>query len=84
MPSEASKKALKDGLITQKQYDKLPPHLLEAVVKSKNKGVRKVAKNKKDQEAKSKPKARKKQAKRVKATTQKDKDVKGLKKGKNK
>ena len=37
MPSPATQKALKDGLITQKQYDKLPPHLLEAIVKSKNK-----------------------------------------------
>ena len=82
MPSEATKKALKDGLITQKQYDKLPEKLLEAIVKSKNKGVRKVVKNKKEQEVK--PKPRKKQANRVKATTKKDKDVKGIKRGKNK
>jgi len=35
MPLEDHKKALKDGLITKKQYDKLPPHLLTAIVKSK-------------------------------------------------
>lgn len=38
MPSETLKKALKDGLITQKQYDKLPEKLLEGIVKSKKKG----------------------------------------------
>ena len=27
------KKALKDGLITKKQYDKLPPKMLEGLVK---------------------------------------------------
>ena len=37
MPLEDHKKALKDGLISQKQYDKLPPHLLTAIVKSKMK-----------------------------------------------
>jgi predicted RNA-binding protein associated with RNAse of E/G family len=36
MPSEISKKALDSGLITKKQYDKLPAHLLDAIVKSKN------------------------------------------------
>jgi len=30
-----TKKALADGLITQKQYDKLPEKLLEGIVKSK-------------------------------------------------
>ena len=30
-----SKKALDMGLITQKQYDKLPPALLEAIAKKK-------------------------------------------------
>ena len=35
MPSETLKKALKDGLLTQKQYDKLPEKLLEGIVKSK-------------------------------------------------
>jgi len=29
------KDAVKQGLITQKQHDKLPPHLLEAIIKSK-------------------------------------------------
>tara|TARA_R110002072_G_scaffold139844_1_gene283599 strand:- start:246 stop:407 length:162 start_codon:yes stop_codon:yes gene_type:complete len=37
MPSEMTKKALADGLITQKQYDKLPEKLLEGIVKSKRK-----------------------------------------------
>jgi len=35
MPSELGKKGLEKGLITQKQYDKLPPHLLDAIVKKK-------------------------------------------------
>jgi hypothetical protein len=35
MPSELSKKGLDKGLITQKQYDKLPAHLLDAIVKKK-------------------------------------------------
>jgi hypothetical protein len=55
MPSEMSKKALSQGLITQKQYDKLPSHLLEAVVKSKMKGAKNVKKNKAIQDDKSKP-----------------------------
>lgn len=38
MPSETAKKALKDGIITQKQYDKLPEKLLEGIIKSKRKG----------------------------------------------
>ena len=37
MPSELAQKALKDGLISQKQYDKLPEKLLDAIVKSKRK-----------------------------------------------
>jgi len=37
MPSAMSKKALEKGMITQKQYNNLPPALLEAVVKSKMK-----------------------------------------------
>ena len=37
MPSEIAKKGLKDGLLTQKQYDKLPEKLLEGIVKSKRK-----------------------------------------------
>lgn len=35
MPSEISKKALESGLITQKQYDKLPDKLLDAISKKK-------------------------------------------------
>lgn len=35
MPSEIAKKALDMGLITQKQYDKLPPKLLDAIAKKK-------------------------------------------------
>ena len=36
--SESQKKALKDGLLTQKQYDKLPPALLDGIIKSKRSG----------------------------------------------
>ncbi len=48
MPSEISKKALDMGLITKKQYDKLPDHLLDAIAKKKM-GMKKnpVKKNKK-------------------------------------
>tara|TARA_R110002012_G_scaffold24851_1_gene82596 strand:+ start:8916 stop:9173 length:258 start_codon:yes stop_codon:yes gene_type:complete len=35
--SESHKKALKDGLLTQKQYDKLPEALLDGIIKSKKK-----------------------------------------------
>jgi hypothetical protein len=35
MPSEIAKKALDMGLLTQKQYDKLPPALLDAIAKKK-------------------------------------------------
>ena len=40
MPSKdpSVQKALKDGLLTQKQYDKLPENLLKGIVKSKRKG----------------------------------------------
>lgn len=41
MPSELLKKALKDGLISQKQYDKLPEKLLEGIVKHKKGGGKK-------------------------------------------
>jgi len=37
MHSEMVKQALKDGLLTKKQYDKLPDALLEGIVKSKKK-----------------------------------------------
>ena len=50
MPSEALKKAVADGLLTQKQYDKLPEKLLEGIVKSKKKkggGKKKKSKGKK-------------------------------------
>ena len=44
--SESHKKALKEGLLTQKQYDKLPEALLDGIIKSKRsgKGKKKVAK----------------------------------------
>ena len=47
MPTADLKKALKDGLLTQKQYDKLPQKLLEGIVKSKRGGGKKKAKKKK-------------------------------------
>ena len=34
-------KAEKDGIITKKQHNSLPVHLLEAIVKSKTKGKKK-------------------------------------------
>ncbi len=49
MPSEMSKKALDMGLITKRQYDKLPAHLLDAIAKSKmgkQKPVKKAKKKK--------------------------------------
>ena len=53
MPSKEAQKALADGLITQKQYDKLPPHFLEAIVKSKRKkGGTKKPKRKKGKKGK--------------------------------
>ncbi len=52
MPSEVLKKAVKDGLITQKQYDKMPEKLLMGIVKrggngGKKKGKKKAKKGKK-------------------------------------
>ena len=35
MPTETHKKALKNGVITQKQYDKLPAKLLDGIIRSK-------------------------------------------------
>ena len=35
MPSALGKKGLDKGLITKKQYDNLPPHLVDAIVKKK-------------------------------------------------
>jgi len=32
-------KALKSGKISKKQYEKLPPHLLTAIIKSKKKNM---------------------------------------------
>tara|TARA_Y100001937_G_scaffold36481_1_gene52282 strand:+ start:9507 stop:9680 length:174 start_codon:yes stop_codon:yes gene_type:complete len=56
MPSELGMKGLKKGLITQKQYDNLPPHLLDAIVKSKMKGGKKVKSVKKTNKKKDKSK----------------------------
>ena len=53
MQSETLKKSLKDGLITQKQYDKLPEKLLEGIVKSKR-GKSKPAKKPKRKRGKKK------------------------------
>ena len=41
MPTPALKKAVQDGHLTQKQYDKLPQKLLEGIVKSKKGGPKK-------------------------------------------
>jgi predicted RNA-binding protein associated with RNAse of E/G family len=47
MPSEALKKAVKDGLITQKQYDKMPEKLLMGIVKRGGNGGKKKKSSKK-------------------------------------
>lgn len=63
MPSENLKKALADGLITQKQYDKLPEKLLEGIVKSKrgktNKEKKPAATSSAPKEKNKKPKSKK-------------------------
>jgi hypothetical protein len=41
MPLEDHMKAMKEGVISKKQYDKLPPHLLTAIIKSKKGGGKK-------------------------------------------
>jgi len=46
MPTADLKKALSDGLLTQKQYDKLPQALLEGIVRSKRGGGKKKKKAK--------------------------------------
>lgn len=55
MPSKLGMEGLKKGLITQKQYDNLPEHLVDAIVKSKMKkgnGNKKKAKPKKGKKGK--------------------------------
>ena len=37
MPTPQQKKALDDGLLTKKQYDKLPSALLDGIINSKRK-----------------------------------------------
>jgi len=64
MPVQDIKKALSDGLISQKQADKLPEKLLYAIIKSKRSGGGK----KKKAKAK-KPKAKKPKAKKGKKST---------------
>ena len=44
MPLEDHKKAMDDGVISKKQYEKLPPHLLTAIIKSKKKNMKPVPK----------------------------------------
>ena len=41
MPSAVLKKAVKDGLISQKQYDKMPAKMLEGLVAKKKKATKK-------------------------------------------
>ncbi len=45
MPSELGKKGLEKGLITQNQYNKLPAHLVDAIVKKKMKDMPKKKKS---------------------------------------
>ena len=47
MPLEDHKKAMEDGIISKKQYEKLPPHLLTAIIKSKKKNMKQKPKKKK-------------------------------------
>lgn len=49
-------KGLKAGVITQKQYDKLPPHLLDAIVKKKMKDMPKKSAPKKPKRKKGRKK----------------------------
>ena len=35
MPTETQKKALKNGVISKKQYDNLPSKMLDGIIKSK-------------------------------------------------
>ena len=41
MPEERHKKAMSEGWITSKQYQKLPPALLDGIIKSKKKSGKK-------------------------------------------
>lgn len=41
MPTAEQKKALDEGLLTKKQYDKLPSALLDGIIKSKRGGGKK-------------------------------------------
>ena len=41
MPTADQKKALDDGLLSKKQYDKLPSALLDGIIKSKRGGGKK-------------------------------------------
>jgi hypothetical protein len=56
MPSEVLKKAVKDGLITQKQYDKMPEALLLGIVKRGGNGGKKGKKKPKKKGKKGKKK----------------------------
>ena len=47
MPLEDHKKAMNEGVISKKQYEKLPPHLLTAIIKSKKKNMKTKRKPKK-------------------------------------
>ena len=47
MPLEDHKKAMNEGVISKKQYEKLPPHLLTAIIKSKKKNMKQKPKKKK-------------------------------------
>ena len=44
MPTPEQKKALDEGLLTKKQYDKLPSALLDGIIKSKRGGGKAKAK----------------------------------------
>jgi uncharacterized protein YehS (DUF1456 family) len=52
MPTAEQKKALDDGLLTKKQYDKLPSALLDGIIKSKRGKGKKPKKPKKGKKGK--------------------------------
>ena len=46
MPTTTQKQALKQGYITKKQYDKLPPKMLDGIIRSNRKKGKKPGKKK--------------------------------------
>ena len=89
MPEARHKQAVKDGWITQKQYAKLPPALLDGIIKSKMKGKKTTKKGNARKGAMKGARLafddtkqeKDKVAKRKKAQSKADKGRKGIKQG---